>query len=108
MLKNDGVLPIDKNTVKTIGVIGPNANSRLALKGNYYGTSSRYITVLEGIQDEVGDEVRVLYAKGCELVKSKTETLAKEYDRKFICVKYFFHIFFTLFTLLYLLIYSNM
>lgn len=81
MLKNDGVLPMDKTKVKTIGVIGPNANSRLALKGNYYGTSSRYITLLEGIQDEVGDEVRILYAKGCELVKSRTETLAKEHDR---------------------------
>ncbi|ROR31421.1 beta-glucosidase [Mobilisporobacter senegalensis] len=81
MLKNDGILPIDKNNIKTVGVIGPNANSRLALKGNYYGTSSRYITLLEGIQDEVGEEVRVLYSKGCELIKSKTETLAEEHDR---------------------------
>lgn len=81
MLKNDGILPIDKNNIKTVGVIGPNANSRLALKGNYYGTSSRYITLLEGIQDEAGEEVRVLYSKGCELVKSKTETLAEEHDR---------------------------
>lgn len=81
LLKNDGILPIDKTKVKTIGVIGPNANSRLALKGNYYGTSSRYITVLEGIQDEVGDEVRVLYSKGCELVKDRTEPLAYAHDR---------------------------
>ena len=81
LLKNDGILPIDKSKVKTIGVIGPNANSRLALKGNYYGTSSRYITVLEGIQDEVGDEVRVLYSKGCELVKDRTEPLAYAHDR---------------------------
>lgn len=80
MLKNDGILPIDKSSMKTIGVIGPNANSRLALKGNYYGTSSRYITLLEGIQDEAED-IRVLYSKGCELTKSKTETLAMEHDR---------------------------
>jgi len=81
LLKNDGILPIDKTKVKTIGVIGPNANSRRALKGNYYGTSSRYITVLEGIQDEAGDEVRILYSKGCELVKDRTEPLAYAHDR---------------------------
>lgn len=80
MLKNDGILPINKESVKTIGVIGPNANSRLALKANYYGTSSRYITLLEGIQDEAQD-LRVLYSKGCELVKDRTETLAFEHDR---------------------------
>ena len=81
LLKNDGVLPIDKKKVKTISVIGPNANSRLALKGNYYGSSSRYITLLEGIQDEVGDEVGVLYSKGCELYKDRTESLAQADDR---------------------------
>ena len=64
LLKNDGVLPLDKNKVKTIGVIGPNANSRLSLIGNYHGTASRYVTVLEGIQDKVGDDIRVLYSEG--------------------------------------------
>lgn len=81
LLKNDGILPVNKEVVKTIGVIGPNANSRLVLKGNYYGTSSRYITLLEGIQDEVGEDVRILFAKGCDLTKSKTENLAMEHDR---------------------------
>ena len=81
LLKNDGVLPLDKKSLKTIGVIGPNANSRLALKGNYYGTSSRYITVLEGIQDEAGDGVRILFAEGCELVKDRAEPLALAHDR---------------------------
>lgn len=81
LLKNDGILPLDKSKLKTVGVIGPNANSRLAMKANYYGTSSRYITLLEGVQDEVGDEVRVLYAKGCEMAKDRTEPLAEAYDR---------------------------
>lgn len=81
LLKNDGILPINKYKVKTIGVIGPNANSRRALKGNYYGTSSRYITLLEGIQDEVGEDIRVLYSKGCELVKDRSECLAYAHDR---------------------------
>ena len=59
LLKNVGILPLDKAKIKTIGVIGPNANDRMALIGNYHGTASRYITVLEGIQDYVGDDVRV-------------------------------------------------
>lgn len=81
LLKNDGVLPLDKSKLKTIGVVGPNADSRIALIGNYHGTSSRYITVLEGIQDEVGDDVRILYSQGCHLEKSKVESLAWNQDR---------------------------
>lgn len=81
LLKNDGVLPLDKSKIKTIGVVGPNADSRAALIGNYHGTSSRYITVLEGIQDEVGDDVRVLYSQGCHLYKDRVENLAWEQDR---------------------------
>ncbi len=81
LLKNDGLLPLDVNSCGTIGVIGPNANSRTALIGNYHGTSSRYITVLEGIQDYVGDSCRVLYSEGCALSADRIEHLAKENDR---------------------------
>ena len=81
LLKNDGILPLNKDRIKTIGVIGPNANSRASLIGNYHGTSSRYITVLEGIQDYVGDDVRVFYSEGCHLFAPKTEFLAFDYDR---------------------------
>ena len=81
LLKNNGLLPLKKDSLQTIGVIGPNANSRIALYGNYYGTSSRDITILEGIQDEVGDDIRVLYSKGCGLSKEKTENLAWRQDR---------------------------
>ena len=81
LLKNDGILPLKKDEIKTIGVIGPNANSRAALIGNYHGTSSRYITVLEGIQNYVGDDVRVLYSEGCHLYKDRVEPLAVAGDR---------------------------
>ena len=81
LLKNESILPLNKNTIKTIGVIGPNANSRAALISNYHGTASRYITILEGIQDYVGDDIRVLYSEGCQLSKAKTEHLAYDYDR---------------------------
>ena len=81
LLKNDGILPLRKGKFKTLGVIGPNADSRVALTGNYHGTSSRYITILEGVQDECADDVRVLYAPGCALYRRKTENLAFDNDR---------------------------
>lgn len=81
LLKNDGILPLDKEKIKTIGVIGPNADSRAALIGNYHGTSSRYITVLEGIQDYVGEDVRILYSKGSHLHLDREEALARPDDR---------------------------
>jgi len=81
MLKNDGILPLDKSKLNTIGVIGPNANSRSSLIGNYHGTASEYITVLEGIQRYVGDDVRVLYSEGSHLFKDRVEVLAWEGDR---------------------------
>ena len=81
LLKNDGLLPLDPRTVGTVGVIGPNANSRVALVGNYHGTASRYVTVLEGIQDAVGTHGRVLYAEGCHLFKDRVEHLGLENDR---------------------------
>ena len=65
----------------TIGVIGPNANSRAALVGNYHGTASRYVTVLEGLQDYLGEDVRVLTGIGCELFRDRTENLAFPADR---------------------------
>ena len=67
LLKNDGTLPLDKSKLHTVGVIGPNADNRKALLGNYEGTASRYTTVLEGIEDYLGDDVKVRYSQGCHL-----------------------------------------
>ena len=81
LLKNDGILPLDKNAIKTIGVVGPNADSRYALMGNYYGTASQYITVLEGIREKLGPETRVLYSEGCHLWKANVQNLSDRYIR---------------------------
>ena len=78
LLKNDGMLPLEN--IKTLGVIGPNANSRAALVGNYHGTSSRYITVLEGLQDALEGKARVLYAEGSHLFKDRIEHLSQPHD----------------------------
>jgi beta-glucosidase len=82
LLKNaNDLLPLDKTKIKSIGVIGPNANSREALIGNYYGTASRYTTVLEGITQAVEGQARVYYGQGCHLYKDKVEGLAEPKDR---------------------------
>mgnify|MGYP004571308551 FL=1 len=81
LLKNNGILPLQKEKLKTIGIIGPNADSRAALAGNYHGTASRYITIQEGIQDYVGKDVRVLASVGCDLFRDRTEHLALTLDR---------------------------
>ena len=62
LLKNNGILPLSKD-VKTIAVIGPNADDRTVLHANYNGTASRYVTILNGLQNNF--DGRVLYAKGC-------------------------------------------
>lgn len=82
LLKNAGnLLPLNKNKIDTIAVIGPNANSRDALIGNYYGTASKYVTVLEGIQEAVDPSTRVYYSEGCHLYRDKVEHLAIPEDR---------------------------
>ncbi len=78
LLKNNGLLPL-KN-IRTLGVIGPNADSRCALTGNYHGTASRYITVQEGLQDALEGKARVLCSEGCHLYLDKLSNLASDID----------------------------
>ena len=79
LLHNDGILPLDKSRISSIAVIGPNADSRAALLGNYNGTPDRSVTFLEGIQDAF--DGRVYYAEGCQLFRDRTQGLALPGDR---------------------------
>ncbi len=82
LLKNeDNLLPLDKSKLKTVGVIGPNANSRKALVGNYEGTASEYVTILEGVKEYLGEDTRVLYSEGCHLHQDKVSGLGQRNDR---------------------------
>ena len=71
LLKNDGILPLNKNEIESIAVIGPNADSEDVLLGNYHGTPSQSVTVLEGIRAYLGNEVKVNYAPGAHLYKNR-------------------------------------
>lgn len=81
LLKNDGLLPLKKENVKKVAVIGPNADSRAALQGNYYGTASQYYTVLDGVREYLGEDAETLYALGCHLFRSQVESCAEYDDR---------------------------
>jgi len=82
LLKNNGALPLDFKSLKKIAVIGPNADSRRALEGNYNGTASRYVTVLEGIREVAAKtKTQVLFSEGCHLFKNKTSALSKDDNR---------------------------
>jgi len=81
LLKNNGLLPLDKSKLRTVGVIGPNADRCASLIGNYHGSASRYVTVQEGIMDYLGDSVRVLTSLGCELFRDRSEPIAYAGDR---------------------------
>lgn len=81
LLKNEAVLPLERDRIKSIAVIGPNADSRQALVGNYEGTASEYVTVLEGIREFAGKDTRIHYSQGCHLFADKVQGLGEVGDR---------------------------
>ncbi len=68
LLKNDGILPL-KRDVKSIAVIGPNADNMYNQLGDYTAPQDpdNVVTVLEGIRNRAGDDTKILYAKGCSI-----------------------------------------
>ncbi len=66
LLKNENNLaPLNPAKLKTIAVIGPNANR--SLLGGYSGVPKHNVTVLDGIRAKVGDRMKVLYSEGCKI-----------------------------------------
>jgi beta-glucosidase len=66
LLKNDaGLLPLSVKKGSTVAVIGPNADR--VMLGGYSGTPKYYTTVLQGIRNRVGNDVRVVHSEGCKL-----------------------------------------
>ncbi len=66
LLKNENnVVPLDLKKIKTIAVIGPNANR--SLLGGYSGAPKHDVTVLDGIKAKVGNRAKVLYSEGCKI-----------------------------------------
>jgi len=67
LLKNDGVLPLDRNQLRSIAVIGPNAAD--FHPGGYSTECAHGLSVLEGLRRKVGDQIEVRYAEGCRITE---------------------------------------
>jgi len=83
LLKNNGILPLDKNKIKTVAVLGPNADCKEMLLGNYFGYPTEYSTVYSGIKEYLGDSRKVVAARGCSYF-SVTED---DYKAAFACAE---------------------
>ena len=75
LLKNTGVLPLDPTKLKRVAVIGANADDIRMLQGNYNGTPSHPVSILQGIKNALSPGVEVTYARGCPLAVNATDTL---------------------------------
>ena len=63
LLRNENkTLPL-KKSIKKIAVIGPNANNKISVLGNYNGVPSHVVTLLEGIKEKLGKDAEVVYEK---------------------------------------------
>src|SRR5215467_6805511 len=80
LLKNDrNTLPL-KSSVKTIAIVGPNADSLPVLLGNYAGTPSAYTTILDGIRKQFRG-AKIITATGASLTETSGVKLPKSYLR---------------------------
>ena len=63
LLKNNGILPLDGNPAMEIAVVGANATDSTMMWGNYNGVPTTTVTILQGLQQQFGQQVR--YVEGC-------------------------------------------
>ncbi len=68
LLKNDGVLPL--KSVSRIAVVGPLADQTAVLLGNYNGTPTHTVTVLEGMKAEF-PEAKITYVSGTQFLSNQ-------------------------------------
>lgn len=77
LLKNENnLLPLDRNKIRSIAVVGPNAG-RVEL-GEYSGGPTRRVSILQGIKDKVGNQIKVNYAEGCRITTSEQPSWHKD------------------------------
>jgi beta-glucosidase len=81
LLKNNGVLPVDKGGLKKVAVVGPNANNPEVQLGNYNGFPSRIVTPLDGIREELGEGVEIYSDSVIPLYGPSPKTFAETIER---------------------------
>jgi beta-glucosidase len=68
LLKNDGMLPLRAEAIRTLAVIGPNAAS--VQLGGYSNVPAHTVSLLEGLRAQVGDRMRILTAEGVRITEA--------------------------------------
>ena len=76
LLKNDGLLPLDRSKIKHLAIIGGNAKDTNMLLGNYNGTPSHPVSIFDGITTAAGTNVQVDYAAGPPLAVAAGTVIA--------------------------------
>ena len=71
LLKNDGILPLNRSKLKRIAVIGPNGKSTSMLNGNYHGSASHPVSILDGIKQLAGPNIEVTFALGSPITTKR-------------------------------------
>ena len=80
LLKNENnLLPLDKNKIKSVAVIGPNADDEINQLGDYVSKiiPQEIVTVLKGVKNKVSPETKVVYVKGCEVIGNELNEINK-------------------------------
>lgn len=77
LLKNDSaLLPLDASKLKSIAVIGPNADQVQYGDYTYTRDNRSGVTILQGLRDRLGSRVQINYAKGCNITGSDRSGIA--------------------------------
>ena len=70
LLKNkNNILPLNPSKIKSIALVGPNADNPGTLLANYYGTPSEIVTPRMSLERRFGNKIKINYLQGCGLVK---------------------------------------
>jgi beta-glucosidase len=78
LLKNEAeLLPLNPSSIKTLAVIGPNADKERL--GGYSGLPASYVSVLDGIRKRAGAGTKVVYAEGCRISEPDAAPNSNEY-----------------------------
>ncbi len=83
LLKNENnTLPLRK-TIKKIAVLGPNADNRISVLGNYNGIPSRVVSLLDGLREKLGNTVEIIYEPAINFINDTMlvyEDVTKQYN----------------------------
>lgn len=78
LLKNENqVLPIDQNKIKSIALIGPDADTMRL--GGYSRPENKSVTILQGLRNKYGDQIKIKYLQGCERTELNFKPISSEF-----------------------------